>query len=100
MPYIDIHTHQNVKNKFAIRNFYPKDWHAAIPYYYSIGIHPWYIDAASLTDDLAIIDKALATKNCLALGECGLDKLSKTDFNLQKVVFEKQLLLAEKHIHL
>jgi TatD DNase family protein len=33
----------------------------------------------------------------LALGECGLDKRSETPFEVQQLVFEKQLALAEKH---
>ena len=36
-------------------------------------------------------------KNCLALGECGLDKRIETPLDLQQTVFEKQLILAEKH---
>jgi TatD DNase family protein len=31
------------------------------------------------------------------LGECGLDKVAETDFELQKSVFRKQLALSEKY---
>lgn len=34
---------------------------------------------------------------CLALGECGLDKRSETSFEIQQMVLEKQLAFAEKH---
>ena len=33
-------------------------------------------------------------KRCLAIGECGLDKLSKVDFELQEEVFIEQIKIA------
>jgi TatD DNase family protein len=35
-------------------------------------------------------------KRCLAIGECGLDKLSKVDFDLQEEVFVEQIKIANK----
>ena len=35
--------------------------------------------------------------NCLAVGECGLDKRTDIPMELQQMVFEKQLLLAQKY---
>jgi TatD DNase family protein len=78
-------------------NCYPKDWKKKHLYYYSIGIHPWYIDTQAVANELEIITNALQDKNCLALGECGLDKLTTTNFELQKEVFIKQLVLAKKY---
>jgi TatD DNase family protein len=39
----------------------------------------------------------LKEPNCLAVGECGLDKRIKIPFELQQTVFERQLLLAEQY---
>jgi TatD DNase family protein len=50
-----------------------------------------------LTLDLQIIESKLQQKNCLAVGECGLDKRIEIAFDLQQTVFEKQLILAEKY---
>ena len=97
MQYIDLHSHIDTKADLTIVNLYPKNWDNSLPYYYSIGIHPWYIEKSCLSNDFEIINRALVDKNCLALGECGLDKLTNTDFELQKEVFLKQLALAEKH---
>ncbi|WP_433763834.1 TatD family hydrolase [Flavobacterium ginsenosidimutans] len=97
MEYFNFHTHQftNQPNVLELVNQYPKDFDAAIPFY-SIGIHPWYIDENRIDEDLKIIEEKLQTRNCLAIGECGLDKRIEVPFDLQISVFEKQLELAEK----
>jgi TatD DNase family protein len=77
-------------------NQYPQDFEASIPFY-SIGIHPWYIKEDRIDDDLKIIEDKLQTENCLAIGECGLDKRIEVPLDLQISVFEKQLILAEKY---
>jgi TatD DNase family protein len=77
-------------------NQYPQDFEASIPFY-SIGIHPWYITEDRIDDDLKIIEDKLQTENCLAIGECGLDKRIEVPLELQISVFEKQLILAEKY---
>lgn len=97
MKYFNLHTHQftNQSDVLELVNQYPKDFDASIPFY-SIGIHPWYIDESRLDEDLKIIEEKLQTQNCLAIGECGLDKRIEVPFDLQVSVFEKQLELAEK----
>lgn len=98
MEYFNFHTHQftNQSNILELVNQYPKDFDAEIPFY-SIGIHPWYIDESRIDEDLKIIEEKLQTQNCLAIGECGLDKRIEVPFDLQVSVFEKQLELAEKY---
>lgn len=98
MDFFNFHTHQftNQSDILELVNQYPQDFDASIPYY-SIGIHPWYIKEDRLEDDLKIIEEKLQTKNCLALGECGLDKRVEIPLELQIQVFEKQLALAEKY---
>jgi len=97
MEYFNFHTHQftNQSNIVELVNQYPKDFDASISFY-SIGIHPWYIDENRIDEDLRIIEEKLQTPNCLAIGECGLDKRIEVPFDLQISVFEKQLELAEK----
>lgn len=98
MEYFNFHTHQftNQSDVLELVNQYPKDFDATIPFY-SIGIHPWYIDENELHEDLNIIEEKLQTNNCLAIGECGLDKRIEVPLDLQVSVFEKQLELAEKY---
>ncbi len=98
MIYYNLHTHSDPTNddNIAVVNVYPKDYPTESKYF-SIGIHPWYIDEENLESELAIIEKALQDKNCLAIGECGVDKKIETDIELQARVFERQLILAEKY---
>lgn len=96
--YFNLHTHRftNQAGILELVNQYPWEFDAAIPNY-SIGIHPWHIAANRLETDLRLIDEKLALPDCLALGECGLDKRIEIPLLLQQEVFEQQILLAEKH---
>lgn len=98
MQYFNLHTHQftNQVDVLELVNQYPQEFDAAIPFY-SIGIHPLYINENRLDNDFQVVDEKLALPECLALGECGLDKRSETPFDVQQMVFEKQLALAQKH---
>lgn len=96
--YFDIHTHQftNQAHVVEIVNQYPDEPFQDYPAY-SIGIHPWRIDANNLNKELHLIEKLLLTPNCKAIGECGLDKRIETSIDVQKKVLIPQLLLAEKY---
>ncbi|NHM07398.1 TatD family hydrolase [Flavobacterium sp. CYK-4] len=98
MDYLNLHTHQFTDRHdiLEIVNQYPHEFDAVIPHY-SIGIHPWYIVESRLEEDFKILESKLELENCLAVGECGLDKRIETPFQLQTVVFEKQLHLAEQY---
>ncbi|SEE25161.1 TatD DNase family protein [Tenacibaculum sp. MAR_2010_89] len=98
MDFIDIHTHatKQCPEILSIINIYPNN---IVPKNnpFSIGIHPWYITENNLQLDFKNVEQKLYAKNCLAIGECGLDKLSKTNYNLQISVFKKHILLSEKY---
>ncbi|RAR46975.1 TatD family hydrolase [Flavobacterium lacus] len=94
----NLHTHSytNQENILELVNQYPWEFDEKIPLY-SIGIHPWYIDESRLDSDLQLINEKLSLSNCLALGECGLDKRIEIPMEIQEKVFKAQILLAEKH---
>jgi TatD DNase family protein len=98
MQFFNLHTHHftNQPEVVELVNQYPQEFDASIPFY-SIGIHPWYIDEKTLEKDLEIIESKLQQEKCLAIGECGLDKRIEIPLDLQQSVFEKQLILAEKY---
>jgi TatD DNase family protein len=98
MKLFNLHTHKFTNNSVLLElvNQYPWEFDTTIPNY-SIGIHPWYIDENRLESDLKTINEKLQLKECLALGECGLDKRIDVPLALQIEVFEKQIALAEKH---
>lgn len=66
------------------------------PNYYSYGIHPWYIEKSTSDDELIKLERKVNEKRCVAVGECGLDKLSKVDFELQESVFKAHIHIANK----
>jgi len=98
MEFFNLHTHHHTGSSGILElvNQYPNEFDVAIPTY-SIGIHPWKIVAANIASELQLIETKLPLENCLAIGECGLDKRIEVPFDLQLEVFEKQLLLAEKY---
>ena len=95
--FINLHTHQfsNLSDVIEVVNQYPWEFNNSIPNY-SIGIHPWYIDENRLELDLNTISEKLQLSDCLALGECGLDKRIETPMELQTVVFKRQLELVKQ----
>jgi len=98
MKFFNLHTHKytNQPDVLELVNQYPQEFEDTIPFY-SIGIHPWFIVKDRLEADLEIIESKVQEKNCLAVGECGLDKRIETPFDLQQAVFERQLVIAEKY---
>lgn len=98
MKFYNLHTHKYTNDSTVLElvNQYPWEFDNAIPQY-SIGIHPWYIKEERLAIDLKTIEEKLPLKECLALGECGLDKRIEVPMILQIEVFEKQIALAEKY---
>lgn len=64
--------------------------------YYSIGLHPWYIPEEGSGKILKAIGEAARSEEVVAIGECGLDKLSAVPMDLQMYVFEQQVEIAEK----
>jgi len=98
MQFFNLHTHQytNSPTILELVNQYPWEFDASVPNY-SIGIHPWYIDENRLERDLKMIAEKLQLPECLALGECGLDKRIEVPMSLQITVFEQQIALAEHY---
>lgn len=94
----NLHTHKRThqENVLEIVNQYPDEFDSQVAYY-SIGIHPWRINEAKTEFELQVIEEKLQQQNCLALGECGLDKRIETSLTLQTDIFEMQLYLAEKY---
>lgn len=95
--FINLHTHKfsNLSDVIEVVNQYPWEFNSILSNY-SIGIHPWYIDEKRLNNDLKIIKKKLQLKECLALGECGLDKRIEIPLDVQISVFKKQLEIAKQ----
>jgi len=97
IPYINIHSHvSNEENSIVISN---RSEDFSLPLsedaIYSMGIHPWYINQESIEKELSLLALNARNSNVIAIGECGLDKLSSVDFDLQKDIFIAQVKIAE-----
>ena len=95
--FINLHTHTSASDPeiLEIVNQYPSQIDSGLKHF-SIGIHPWHIHQDQIDEEMGIIEIVASTPNCIAIGECGLDKRIDTLMQLQINVFEKQLILAEK----
>ena len=100
IPYINIHTHHLSKDRgvFLFNNRFGTSTGSVtndlyLDNYFSVGIHPWDAD---LKTSLSELENTIQHQNCLAIGECGLDKITDIDLELQKKVFISQLELAVK----
>lgn len=95
--YIDIHTHDNRDGECTrICSFYTSFNIAESGIVCSLGMHPWYLEAGSITSKFAELEYYSVNSNVLAIGECGLDKLTQTEWGLQVQVFNMQIELANQ----
>lgn len=100
MQLIDIHTHQAPAGagRLFIMNRFPENSFPELPPggFYSVGLHPWYIGSDKVyRRQIDQVEKLVSRDEVIALGECGLDKVCKTDFQLQLDVFLRQCEIAE-----
>ena len=98
--YIDIHTHSpgSFGDVIQIINLFPEQpvSQLAAHHFYSLGWHPWYISEDHYEARLQIVSEGSMQSQILAVGECGLDQLSKSPLDLQLKAFQQQALIAEK----
>lgn len=90
--FVNIHTHSHQNEGIYILNgndFSHKN------YYYSIGIHP--NESENTNFEVDIFEKQTTHLNCIAMGECGLDKNISVPFAHQITLFRKQIAISEKN---
>lgn len=95
--FIDIHTHNlNSSTNLTVINLFESNQSKLNPnHFYSIGIHPWYIDEDSLKR-FASIESFAQNNQIIAIGEAGLDLMKGPDLSKQLSIFDKQIKLADK----
>ena len=95
MRFVNLHTHYNQTDGslFVLNNRlgYNQKMDTTVPF--SVGIHPWDIELLS-TCYLKDLEHLVMHPNCLAVGECGLDKLIPISLETQKHLFKEQIHLA------
>ena len=95
--YINIHTHRHPgEQELAIVQTSTPPC-PPIPFVqYSIGIHPWHIDTANWKKQIDELQVYAPSKQIVAIGECGMDKLTDIPASIQTAVFCEQVLLANR----
>jgi TatD DNase family protein len=94
--YYNVHTHPHAQDNdvLFIENLY-KNFDLNIQEKkVSMGLHPWYLKAENLEEQLDELRNNAVRPEVLAIGECGLDKLSDTAWTLQVQAFQSQTDLA------
>ena len=95
--FINIHRHTPARsNEWVIHSLYQDFEKTALPGSYSIGLHPWYIQASSWRQAFMQLQQYSRQQQVLAIGECGLDKVCKIPLTLQEEVFAAQILWANE----
>ena len=92
MTYFDFHHHRLEKET----GIYNLGFRESIPKgFFSAGIHP-HFSAENIDQKFDWLQKISKHKNCLAIGECGLDGLINIDDEMQEEVFQRQIEFANE----
>ncbi len=95
--YIDIHVHKRYEgeNILLLQNLFPDETDAIVEgRYYSVGLHPWYINEHSLEHEINRVHSAVKSSAVVAIGEIGLDAKIQVPASLQSKAFMMQLDIA------
>lgn len=95
IDYINIHTHKACEEGICLLNINSSE-DLPSEKFLSFGIHPWDVDKIDIVDHLDKLNNLCSEKKLIAIGEIGLDRAIKTNFEIQKEVFIKQIEIAEK----
>lgn len=90
MEFFDFHHHSQQKLGIYNLNLYEN----ATNSWFSAGIHPKDASFEQENELLSWLNNVAIDKNCVAIGECGLDSLVSNFSNVQEYFFEKQISLA------
>ncbi|MGB0895255.1 MAG: TatD family hydrolase [Parashewanella sp.] len=96
--------HQHGITKVLIPAISPQHWQKQIRIaqqydcLFSLGIHPWFAtnNKSDISELEHIVNAFVTEANFVAIGECGLDKIKKQNWQQQLVIFEAQIVLANQ----
>lgn len=96
MIYINIHTHHPASTGACIQNVHGHFDKLPAQGFFSAGLHPWYLKEESGPEEYHQLATAVKNGQVLAIGECGLDKMCDTPWDLQLKYFQWQVQLANE----
>lgn len=95
--FYNIHSHScRQTDAFCIRNVHSNFDQEIDGQSVSLGLHPWYLNSADFEQQFASLKKNASRPEVFAIGECGLDKITPTTWDLQLTAFQRQIILAEE----
>jgi TatD DNase family protein len=93
--FINTHTHAQIYDAgIELVNIYPGEGER--PRFFSCGLHPRHIRKDDYREKINEVRLSAGAKSCLAVGECGIDKLSNVDLELQEEVFREHIAIANE----
>ncbi len=97
MQFFNLHTHQlpGEYEKALVNLSWPFN-DGSNHHFYSVGIHPWHINQELYPTQLAELKIISISENIRAIGECGLDRICETPFQLQEKAFRDHIRLAQE----
>ena len=97
MRFVNLHTHLSDTDEHVV-SLHNKHEHFDIieKPYASCGLHPWYLSSEEVSSQFESLASSVKLENVLAIGECGLDKVCNTPWDLQVYWFQKQIELANE----
>lgn len=95
--FINIHTHYPtlLPHTLEIESVYFGQARAPLAERRSVGLHPWFLPETGLENALAWFREQADLPHTLAIGEAGLDKISRTPWALQILAFQHVVEVSE-----
>ena len=98
--YIDIHVHGGVpasgifilESLMAHEEKMPEDKPGMS---YTYGIHPWFLTENNHKHLISLVKNTIRLPGIIAIGEAGFDKMKGPSAELQRTVFEEQVIISE-----
>jgi TatD DNase family protein len=99
--FINFHDHGSItaKGVFSVENILVHEGRTPSSKYgivNSVGAHPWFLNDDNFELHMLKVKDMACSKNVVAIGETGFDKLKGPSIDLQRKAFEKHFELAEE----
>ncbi|MCE2788642.1 MAG: TatD family hydrolase [Saprospiraceae bacterium] len=97
-PWIDFHTHRVTQSEADMKEIvsvHPGRWREAE--FYTLGFHPWWTNERLSAAEVEMLTDHWKNKaGCIAIGECGLDRLKGPEMEIQEDIFAQHIKLSSE----
>jgi TatD DNase family protein len=95
--FYNIHSHScGQTDSFCIKNIHNEFDQDIDGQSVSLGLHPWYLNTANFDQQFKSLKQNANKPEVLAIGECGLDRITATAWDLQLTAFRRQIAFAQE----